>query len=647
MPAYRTPGVYIEEISGGPRPVAPSSTTDTGFVAMITLPKSVVPGTGNAQGMMLPAIEANPALAWNRALAFRALADGAEETPAPIATSSSSKDAKDSKDGKSGPPAKKASPPATTGNRLQDLVNESLPGAWGISSPRESLDHVVLRGDKGHILRFEANRTLLSVKVKEDGSKEWDLSWGADEQKMIELIGGHALHSNIAHGGKLPSVDSKGKPASIDPEAIHTRMHGAAPGITNMTGYEQWRREFGARLFQEILLESNPSMAPAQAVMIWETLPGDSRDAWDTWLRRHPGIRRLEIALLGFFGNGGANAYIACGIQSHGAAGPPKRGFLQAAFDGVNAVAMLVAPGLDFPWQQALLEYAGPKGRGDLFAVLETPRYLTTNEPRGTDLDDFRWHRNTGPYEVMDLEYLSEPAVGELRYLGFTNDEVLDRCTPRDDTGHGATYGPWVVVENPISTGAHDRYVVAPPGGHVVGVIAGTDLKAGGGVHKAPANEQMLGVAELVTNISDAEQGALNMKGINIIRHRPAAGIRIWGARTVGADPLWTYVNVRRLFLFVERSVRDAVQWSVFQPNTAATRTNLRQTISSFLIRLYNEGMLDGSSWQQSFTVKCDEENNPDVDVRAGLLTCDVSIRPVFPAEFVRIRFQQSAMQVD
>jgi len=636
MPAYRTPGVYIEEISGGPRPVAPSSTTDTGFIAMVTLPKSVVPGRGLAKGMMLPAIEANPALAWNRALAFRPLAGVIEAAPP-------AKPPAKGKDGKAAAPA----PSASKGNKLSALIGESLPGSWDISTPAESLDSVILRGDKGDILRFGANRTLLSVKVKEDGSKEWDLSWGADEQKVIELIGGHALRQEIPHGGDLPTVDPSGKPATIDVDGIHSRMHSTAPQITNMTGFEQWRREFGARLFMEILLESNKKLSPSQAEMLWETLPASSRNAWDKWLRAHPGIRRLEIALIGFFSNGGANAYIACGVQPHGAAGPPKRGFLQTAFDGVSACAMLVAPGLDFGWQQAMLEYAGPKGRGDLFAVLETPRYLTTQNPRHVDVDDFRWQKGTTPYESQDLEFLSEPALGELRFLGFSSDEVLDRCAPRDDTGHGATYGPWIIVENPLSTGSHDRYVVAPPGGHVVGVIAGTDLKAGGGVHKAPANEQMLGVAELTTNISDAEQGALNMKGINIIRHRPGAGIRIWGARTIGADPLWTYINVRRLFLFVERSVRDAVQWSVFLPNNDDTRTNLRQTISSFLIRLYNEGMLDGGSWQEAFTVKCDKENNPDVDVRSGLLTCDVSIRPVYPAEFVRIRFQQSAMQVE
>jgi len=639
MPSYRTPGVYIEEISNGPRPVAPSSTTDTGFVAMITLPRSVVPGRGRAAGMFLPGPEATTLLSWNRALAFRGLADVIDVDAAPPAAAAAEGDAKGKK------PAAPAAP--ATGNKFQQIVGEVLPGKWDVSGPASAPDVITLKSETGDILRIPANRTLLSVKTAADGGKAWDLSWGADEQKVIELISGAAVHQDVAHKGDLPSVDPGGKPVTIDVEAIHERIHGVAPGITNMTGYEQWRRELGAKLFKEILLDANKKMSQNQADAIWETLGQSGKDAWDKWLRSHPGIRRLEIALIGFFSNGGASAYLAAGVQAHGAAGPAKRAFLEKAFDGVSAVAMLCTPGLDFAWQQAILEYAGPKGRGDLFAVLETPRWLLTQNPRGVEVDDFRWTKGQGPYEVGQLEFLTEPQSGDLRFLGFSSDEILDRCTPRDDVGHGAVYGPWIIVENPISTGAHDKYVVAPPGGHVVGTIAGTDLRAGGGVHKAPANEQVLGLADLVTNVSDREQGPLNMKGINIIRHRPAAGIRIWGARTVGADPLWTYVNVRRLFLFVERSVRDAVNWAVFLPNNDRTRTTLKQTISSFLIRLYNEGMLDGASWQESFTVKCDGENNPDIDVRSGLLTCDVAIRPVYPAEFVRIRFQQSAMKVE
>jgi len=235
----------------------------------------------------------------------------------------------------------------------------------------------------------------------------------------------------------------------------------------------------------------------------------------------------------------------------------------------------------------------------------------------------------------------------ELRFNGYSADALLDRCVPRDDSGYGAAYAPWLVVDNPSSTSPGDKYIIIPPSGHVAGVIAATDLKAGGGVHKAPANEQMMGVAELTTNIADKEQGALNMKGINIIRHRPGAGIRIWGARTTAADALWMYVNVRRLFLFVERSVRDAVQWAVFLPNSDSTRSDLKTTISSFLYSLWNQGMLDGQTWDEAFTVQCDRQNNPDVDVRSGILTVDVQIRPLYPAEFIRIRFSQAPMQTD
>jgi hypothetical protein len=412
-----------------------------------------------------------------------------------------------------------------------------------------------------------------------------------------------------------------------------------------MASYTGWRLDLAERLFKEVVGQAS-SLNDSKAQAIWDTLPIKAKQSWDRWVRTHPGIHRLELALQGFFENGGATAYPAVVIQAHGAAGPNKRGFLEASYDGVSAVAMLAAPGLEQSWQQALLEYAGPKGRGDLFAVLETPRFLLTKEPRGSKLDNFRWTKGGSPYEVGVLETTDSPESKELRFLGFANDELLDRTIPRDDVGHGAAYGPWIIVDNPLSTGPHDRYVIAPPAGHVAGVIAATDLRAGGGVHKAPANEQMLGLADLVTEISDREQAPLNTKSINIIRHRPGAGVRIWGARTVAADANWRYVNVRRLFLFVERSVRDAVGWAVFLPNTATTRRDLATTIRSFLYSLWNQGMLDGASHSDAYNVQCDGENNPDVDVRNGLLTVDVTFRPPYPAEFVRIRFRQAPMEV-
>jgi len=635
MPAYNTPGVYIEEISGGARPIQASSTTDTGFIGVLTLPVSFLAGKGKATNMFLPAAEEQAQLSWNRAVAFRPLLEASD---APAA---------DSKDAKGKAKAKPAAKPKSD-NRLQNLVSEILPGNWSVSSPKDDQDNIFLSSEKGQMVKIPARRTLMSIKTKEEGDKkvsEWDLSFTATPQQMLELISGYATSAGVAHAGTLASVDTGAKPVTLDIAGIQDRMQKSASMMVGFDGFDVWRRDFGQELFQEIMMEAKPGSSEAQAAMMWDALPAAARKSWDAWLRSHPGMRRLEVALRGFFENGGQTAFVAMSIQAHGTGGVGKRGFLEDSFDGISAVAMLAAPGLDFAWQTAILEYAGPAGRGDLFAILEAPRYYLTKAPRGTKLSPFRWCESDSPYEIAALQTLPTPQSAELRFSGYGADELLDRAIPRDTSGYGASYAPWLIVDNPLSTGPDDRFVVAPPSGHVAGVIAATDLKPGGGVHKAPANEQVLGVADLATEISDREQGILNIKGINIIRHRPFAGIRIWGARTVASDPLWNYINVRRLFLMVERSVRDAIQWAVFLPNVPSTRSDLKSTISAFLYRLWKEGALDGASWQEAFTVQCDGQNNPDVDVRAGLLTVDVQMRPVYPAEFVRVRFRQSPMR--
>ncbi len=644
MPEYRTPGVYIEEISAGPRPVAASATTETGFVAFITLPLQFAIGRGKAAGMLLPVPEEQTQLSWTRALAFRSLAALEVDAPPPAAAAAGAAPAAPAAPGDK-PAAKPASAaPAASGNRLQRLVNETLHGRWTIAAPNGE-STVTLTSDKGQLLKVPMSRSLLAVAEDDNGNRLWDLSFSADEQIVLQTIGSYALVQDVKHGGILRCVDEAKKPQGIDIAHIQERLQKTAPAVQSMDSFEAWRRDFGRELFIEILMEADTAMTPARAEVVWESLTQEGRRGWEGWIRSHPGFRRLEIAVRGFLENGGKTAFIACGVQAHGAAGPNKRKFLEDSFDGVKAVAMLAAPGLEFAWQAAILEYSGPKGRGDLFAILDTPRYLLTKAPRNVPLDPFRWTTGHSPYEVATLETCATPQQAELRFGGYSADAILDRTIPRDDGGFGAAYGPWLVVDNPLSTGPHDRFVIAPPAGHIAGVIAATDLKGGGGVHKAPANELVAGVAEVVTAISDREQESLNMKSINIIRQRPAAGLRVWGARTTASDALWRYVNVRRMFLFVERSVRDAIQWAVFLPNSDRTRADLKNTIAGFLYSLYNQGMLDGATWKDSFTVQCNRDNNPDIDVRNGILTVDVSIRPLFPAEFIRVRFQQSPAQ--
>lgn len=628
MPDYRTPGVYIEEISSGPRPVQASSTTETGMVAVVTIPSQFVAGVGEAGKMYLPGKVEDPHMSWSRARAFRRLSG-----PAAAPADSKKKDSK--------------AAPVASGNTFRNLVTDVLPGKWDVKPP--SYDgKITLQDTKDNTIRFPVSRALMST-VKEGDAYTWDLSDDSHADKVMDIISVYAEEQGVAHTGALTCANDKAA-KNINVAAIHDRMHGTAPCFSSMEGFHAWRQDWGARLFQEILCEAE-GISMTKAEVRWDTLNGKAKVAWANWLRNHPGLRRLELAVTGFFANGGATAFPAVCLQEEGTGGPAKRIFLEKAFDGASVVAMLCAPGLEKDWQQAILEYSGPAGRGDLFAILEAPRYLLTKAPRGVEVHDekspkVRWLKSGSPYEVRALQVLAEPLATELRFGGFAADVVLDRCTARDENGYGAVYAPWFITDNPVSTSLKDKYVITPPSGFIAGVIAGTDNKPGGGVHKAPANEPVLGISEIVTSISDREQAALNVKGINIIRHRAGAGIRVWGARTVAANALWNYVNVRRLFLFIERSVRDSVNWAVFQPNTNQTRNNLKNSIAAFLFRCYNMGMLDGDSWSDSFTVQCDKQNNPEADIRAGLLTVDVSIRPVFPAEFVRIRFQQTPMAI-
>ena len=166
MPEYRTPGVYIEEISGGARPISASATTDTGFVGVLTLPTTFLAGTGPAAGMYLPAAEEATQLTWNRALAFRPLLAGpVEGAPDPKA------DPKAKAKGKDAPQA------ADSGNKLQSLVQDLLPGKWSIDKPNGD-SALTLRDEKGSAIRVPVRRTLVSIKTADNGDAEWDLSWG-------------------------------------------------------------------------------------------------------------------------------------------------------------------------------------------------------------------------------------------------------------------------------------------------------------------------------------------------------------------------------------------------------------------------------------------------------------------------------------
>jgi phage tail sheath protein FI len=212
---------------------------------------------------------------------------------------------------------------------------------------------------------------------------------------------------------------------------------------------------------------------------------------------------------------------------------------------------------------------------------------------------------------------------------------------PVRDTSWGATYYPWLRVEAPhLAAGS----TLVPPHGHICGIYARVD--GARGVHRPPANEQVRGAAGLSRAVTQAEHELLNPRGVNVIRDfRPQRGIVVWGARTMAGDVEWKYVNVRRFFIFLERSIEHGLQWVVFEPNTEPTWREVRRSIENFLTRLWRDGALAGDRVERAFFVRCDRTTMTQADIERGRLICEIGVAPISPAEFVilRLAFQTAA----
>ena len=204
-------------------------------------------------------------------------------------------------------------------------------------------------------------------------------------------------------------------------------------------------------------------------------------------------------------------------------------------------------------------------------------------------------------------------------------------------SAYGAMYYPWVTVTDP-TTGPP---LHLPPSGFVAGIFARVDIDRG--VHKAPANEVVRLAIGLERNVTKTEQDALNPQGVNCLRSLPARGIRVWGARTLASDPEWKYVNVRRLFHYLEHSIDEGTQWVVFEPNSEPLWAKVRQQIADFLHSVWTSGALLGSTTDEAFFVKCDRTTMTQDDIESGRLICLVGIAALKPAEFVIFRISQMA----
>jgi uncharacterized protein len=202
---------------------------------------------------------------------------------------------------------------------------------------------------------------------------------------------------------------------------------------------------------------------------------------------------------------------------------------------------------------------------------------------------------------------------------------------------NGALYYPWLKI-------SADQCI--PPSGHVAGIFSRSDARTG--VFKAPANEEVLGVLDLIIqdesgsckaiNVDAHLQSQLNPEGINCLRAFPGRGIRVWGARTLSYDPEWRYINVRRLVLTLRRWIDANMAWASFEPNTSQLWVQIKRELNVYLTGLWQAGALAGSSAEQAFFIKCDEETNPANVREAGQTVTVIGLAPGAPAEFVIVR---------
>lgn len=303
-------------------------------------------------------------------------------------------------------------------------------------------------------------------------------------------------------------------------------------------------------------------------------------------------VGKFQFALSG--GSNGSIGNVTPDIFMGVDRGPGKRTGIQSFIDN-DVVSIMAIPGVTEPTVQLSL-VAHCENLGSRFAVLDIPR-------EKTKVADVMTHRN-----IFDSSY-------------------------------AAMYNPWLQVFDPLDK----RNIYIPPSGSVIGIYARSDQSRG--VQKAPANEVVRGAVGLDCQYNKGEQDILNPQGVNLIRAFAGQGIRVWGARTTSSNGLWKYVNVRRLFIFLEESIKNGTNWVVFEPNDEQLWARVQRTIDAFLTRVWRDGALMGGSPSEAFYINIGRSTMTQDDIDNGRLICVIGVSPVKPAEFVIFRITQKTRE--
>lgn len=301
---------------------------------------------------------------------------------------------------------------------------------------------------------------------------------------------------------------------------------------------------------------------------------------------------KLWIELTG--GSDGSMATISAATFMGKDLGPGKRTGIKSFIDN-DEVSLMVVPGVTIPAVQLDL-IAHCELKASRFAILDIPKDTK-------NINEIKAYRNMF------------------------------------DTSYAALYHPWVKVFDPLDK----RNIAIPPSGSIAGIYARSDNSRG--VHKAPANEIVRGCVALDCQYNKGEQDILNPIGVNLIRFFTGQGIRVWGARTLSSNAQWKYINVRRLFIFLEESVKRNTDWVVFEPNDEELWARVRSSLDNFLTGVWRDGALAGTSPSEAYFIKIDRTVMTQDDIDNGRLICIIGVSPVKPAEFVIFRFTQFTVE--
>jgi phage tail sheath protein FI len=581
---YHTPGVYIREVDSGPKPIQSVSTSTPGFLGVFQFnptPDAIAitgsDGRRQIRGKVLPQlVDSKGQVTGDADQASTALTTAFRLKPSNV------KDVKAYLELHGAPKAGAKAPKFEPGTK----------GRVKVSYAEKSVEVAdVIIDVQGKVVT--ENDQLVEELLNQ--LKETFALQKASPKSASDVLAAYGFEFKGAEGTALRSE------YSVPPMAV-----------TNKAEFFRWLQSF----FAEYLLATEPIEEllghsiddPDEAAdAVFEALGKDEalKKRFREFLSQ-PSVFNFVAGVNGFYDNGGGKSYvylmgvtnIDSSIRENQA---DKLGLY--AFDDIDDMALMVVPGLNFNQQREMLEHC--EIRKDRFAILDGPIVSDGN---------------------MDI--------------------------PASNKGFGALYVPWLKITRPSwfvgeqdikVTGPNRRKLIkteknelfVPPSGHIAGIMARVDSERG--VHKAPANEIVMGITGLTQNINRIEQGQYNDRGINVVREFKDRGIRVWGARTLAtkSDPSWKYINVRRLFIMIEQSIMVGSQWSVFEPNDHTLWKKLTRDVRAYLMRVWRSGALFGQTAEEAFYVKCDDETNPRYLIDAGQVNVQIGICPVKPAEFV------------